>query len=170
MIVTTRNSKAGEWWQLWAKDPNLNHAKPFIILVMTHWNGWDAVNSLNQSKITQSWCEKWITAQANFDPYNYPKHVVVTVSEPTTQPKHFPTIHYTNNDRLEWLRCWEISKSMKRYSILVWYVGAFDHNCHHPQLKSWGVVMVIHTRSKSQTCKTIHHTCNDTLERLGCRE
>ena len=151
-------------------DSNLNLAKPFSILITRHWSGWDALNGLNQSKATQSWCEKWDTAQANFNPNHDPKHVVVTVLQPTTQPQPSPTIHYTNNDRLEGLRCLEISKSMKRYSILVWYVGAFDHNCHHPQLKSWGVVIVIHTISKSQPCKTIHHTCNDTLERLGCRE
>ena len=97
---------------------------------MIHWNGWGAVNSLNQSKITQSWCEKWNTAQANFDPYNYPKHVVVTVSEPTTQPKHFPTIHYTNNDRLEGLRpCCEISDLIKKilhFGVLYLYVGAHE--------------------------------------------
>ena len=86
---------------------------------MIHWNGWDAVNSLNQSKITQSWCEKWNIAQTNFSPYSDPKQVVVTVSEPTTQSQSSQTIHYTINDRLEGLRCCEIIKSIKKYSILV---------------------------------------------------
>ena len=107
-------------------DSNLNLVKPFSILITRHWSGWDALNGLNQSKATQSWCEKWNTAQANFNPIHDPKHVVVTVLQPTTQSQPSPTIHYTNNDRLEGFRCCEIPKSIQTsYSILVWNIGAF---------------------------------------------
>ena len=50
-------SKAGVWWWLYMMNSNLNLAKPFIILSMRHWKGWDAGNGLNQSKHTPSWCE-----------------------------------------------------------------------------------------------------------------
>eukprot|EP00956_Cyclotella_meneghiniana_P006263 scaffold8192_cov81-Cyclotella_meneghiniana.AAC.1 len=33
--------------------------QPFIILLMTHWTGWDAVNCLNQSAPTQSEFKKF---------------------------------------------------------------------------------------------------------------
>ena len=43
-------------------------------------------------------------------------------------------------------------------------------NFHHPPLKSQGVVMVIHNGFKSEPCKTIHYTYNETLEWLRCCE
>ena len=43
-------------------------------------------------------------------------------------------------------------------------------NCHHRQLKSLGVVVVIHDEFKSQACLTIHHTYNETLKGLRCCE
>ena len=77
-------------------DSNLNLAKPFIILIMRHWNGWDAVNGLNQSKVTPSWCEKWNTAKVNFNPNHNPKHIVMTDLEPTTQSQPCKTIYILN--------------------------------------------------------------------------
>ena len=38
-------------------QPNLNLLKPFIILMVRDWKGWDAVKCLNQSKNTPSWCD-----------------------------------------------------------------------------------------------------------------
>ena len=46
------------WWRWWRMNSNLNLLQPFIILIMTHWKGWDAVNCLNQSAPTQSEFEK----------------------------------------------------------------------------------------------------------------
>ena len=90
--------------------------------MMRHWKGWDSVNCLERSKVTQSWCEKWNTVQANFYPNHDPKHVVVIILETTTQSQSPPTIHYTNNDRYEGLRCCEMAESIQKHSILVWKV------------------------------------------------
>ena len=46
------------WWRWWRMNSNLNLLQPFIILIMTHWKGWNAVNCLNQSAPTQSGFEK----------------------------------------------------------------------------------------------------------------
>ena len=48
--------------------------------------------------------------------------------------------------------------------------GTGAENGHHPLLKSWGVVMIIHDELKSQPCKTIHYTYNEMLEGLRCCE
>ena len=85
---------------------------------MRHWNGWDAVIGLNQSKVTPSWCEKWNTAKVNFNPNHNPKHIVMTDLEPTTQSQPCKTIHYTNNEILEWLGCCEWLESVQSESIL----------------------------------------------------
>ena len=53
-IVNTHDSKIGVWRWLWMMNSNLNLAKSFIILMVREWKGQDAVNCLNQSKITQS--------------------------------------------------------------------------------------------------------------------
>ena len=71
---------------------------------------------------------------------------------------------------MEGLRCCSISESIQKYSILVWNAGAFCGKCHRPKLKSQGVVMVIHNGFKSEPCKTIHYTYNETLEWLRCCE
>ena len=68
---------------------------------MRHWNGWDAVNGLNQSKVTQYWCERLNTGQAKFNPNHSLKPIVVRVLEPTNKSQPSQTIHYTNNDRQE---------------------------------------------------------------------
>ena len=43
-------------------------------------------------------------------------------------------------------------------------------NCPNPLLKSRCVVMVVDVEFKSQPCKTIHHTYNETLKGLRCSE
>ena len=63
-LSTTHNSKACLWRWLYVMNSNLNLAKPFNILMVREWKGWDAVNCPNQqSKLTQSWCEKWNTGK-----------------------------------------------------------------------------------------------------------
>ena len=37
------------WWPFLCPYTNLNHVKPFIILVKRDWKGWDAVKWLNKS-------------------------------------------------------------------------------------------------------------------------
>ena len=56
-IVTTCDSKVRVWRWLWMMNSNLNLVQPFIIHMMRHWKGQADVNCLNQSKLTQSWCE-----------------------------------------------------------------------------------------------------------------
>ena len=86
---------------------------------MRHWKGWDAVNCPNQSKLTQSWCEKWARAKPTLTPPAPQKHVVVTIIEPIYQSQPSPTIHHTYNEELGGLRCCELLESIQTYSILV---------------------------------------------------
>ena len=108
------------------------------------------------------------SGQANLNPYINPEHVVVIILEPRYQSQPSPTIHHSNNETWEGSSCYEILKPTQSYSILVWNVGAFYWNWHHPLVKSQGVMMVIHDGFKSQHCSTIHYTYNETLEGLGC--
>ena len=155
-------------------NPNLNLAKPSIIPLMRHWKGWDAVNCPNQSAYTQSGFEKWVWVWANKPTFTPPvagKYPALTILEPIYQSQHSTTIYYTYNEKLGWLRCCEMLESIQTYPILVWNVGYWwSQNCSHPQLKSRGVVMVVDDESKSQPCKTIHYTSNETLEGLRCCE
>ena len=50
------------------------------------------------------------------------------------------------------------------------HIGTPIQNFHHPQLKSWGVVMVVEGEFQSQPSPTINYTYNDTLEGLRCCE
>ena len=105
-------------------NSNLKLAHPFIIHTpMRHSWGWDAVNCPNQSKLTQPWCEKWITAKPTLTPHMTEKQVVVTILEPIYQSPPSPITHYTYNEKLEGLRCCEILALIQTYSILVWNVG-----------------------------------------------
>ena len=49
-------------------NSNLNLAKPIIILMTRELKGWDAVNRPNQSKLTQSCCEKWNAGKPTLTP------------------------------------------------------------------------------------------------------
>ena len=137
---------------------------------MRHWKGWDAMNPLNQSKGTQSWCERWNSGQAIFNPNHDLKHVVVTILEPICQSQPSPTIHYTYEERLEGLRWCEMAESVCTRSMLVWNIGAWYRNFHHLRLKSRGVMTVVEDEFQSPPSPTIHYTYNDTLEGLGCCE
>ena len=101
-------------------NSNLNLAQPFIILMVRHWNGWDAMNFLNQSINTQSWYEKWNTGQANFSPNRYPKHNVVIIMKPRSQSQPIPTIHCTYKVRWKGSSCCVLTESARIQSILVW--------------------------------------------------
>ena len=68
---------------------------------------------------------------------------------------------------LEGLRCCDILESIQTYAILVWKVGYRGQSCCHPRLKSRCVIMVVGDEFKSQPCKTIHYTHNETLEGLS---
>ena len=119
-IVTTHESKVGVWWWLWMMNSNLNLAEPFIILMMRHWKGWDAVNCLNQSKLTQSWRKKWISAKPTLTHPAAQKHIEMTILEHIYQSHSSSNIHHTYDEILEGLRCYEILESIQTYPILVW--------------------------------------------------
>ena len=68
------------------------------------------MDCLDQSKLTQSWCEKWIGASPTLTPPTPQKHIVMTILEPTYQSQPSPTIHHTYDDTLEGLRCYEMSE------------------------------------------------------------
>ena len=91
---------------------------------------------------------------------------------PIYQSQPCLTIHYTNEERLERLRCCEMAESACTHSMMVWNVGvgALYQNFHHLRLKSRGVVMVTHDEFKSQPSPTIHYTYDETLERMRCCE
>ena len=135
--------------------------------MVRHWKGWADVNGPNQSKLTQSWCEKQTRAKPTLTPPVTEKHFVVTILEPIYQSQHSLTIHYTYNETLEGLRCCELLESIQTYSILVWNVGYWIHDCHHPRLKNRGVVMVVDDEFKSQPYLTIHCTNGETLKGLS---
>ena len=151
-------------------NSNLNLAKPFIILIVREWKGWGAVNCPNQSKLTQSWYEKWTRAKPFLTPPVTETHVMVTIIEHTYQSQPCPTIHYTYDETLGGLRCCEILESIQTYSILVWNVGYLSRNHHHPWLKNRGVALVVDDEFKSQPCKTIHYTHSERMEGLRCCE
>ena len=92
---------------------------------------------------------------------------MVTISAPIYQSQPCLTIHHTNEERLEGLRCCEMSESVCTRSMLVWNIGAWYRNFHHLWLKSRGVVMVIHDEFQSPPSPIIHYTYNDILEGLG---
>ena len=96
---------------------------------------------------------------------------VVTVSAPIyqSQPACL-TFHHTNEERLEGLRCCEMTESVCTRSMLVWNVGAMHQNFHHQWLKSRGVMTVVEDEFQSPPSPTIHYTYNDILEWLGCCE
>ena len=151
-------------------NSNLNLAKPFILHMVREWKGWDAVNCPNQSKLTQSWCEKWTRAKPTLTPPVTDTHVAVTILEHIYQSQPSHTIHNTYDETLEGLRCWELIESIQTCSILVWNVGYWCRNCHHPWLKSQGVALVVDDELKSQPCKTIHYTYGERMEGLRCCE
>ena len=111
-----------QWWS-YMMESDLNLAQPFIILTFRHWKGWDAVNCPNKLAVTKSWCQKWNTGQAYFNPTSDLKHVVVTIWEFRYQSQPSWTIQYTDDETLGGLRCNEILRSIQTYSILVWNVG-----------------------------------------------
>ena len=87
--------------------------------MVREWKGWDAVNCPNQSKLTQSCCEKWNAGKPTLTPPVIEKYVVVTIIEHMYQSQSSPTIHYTYNEMLEGLRCCEMIESIQTYIILV---------------------------------------------------
>ena len=95
---------------------------------------------------------------------------MASILEPIDQSQPCLTIHYTYNERLDGLSWYEMAESGCTHPILVWNVGAWSLNCHHPRLKSRGVVTVIPDEFKSQPCTTIHHNHIETLEWLGFYE
>ena len=58
--VPTRDSKVRVWWWLYMMNSNLYPVQPFNIHVMRYWKGRAGVNCLNQSNVTQSWCEQCV--------------------------------------------------------------------------------------------------------------
>ena len=128
------------------------------------------MNCPNQSKLTESWCQKWKTGKPTLAPSMTEKHIVITILEPTHQSPPSPTIHYTYNEKLEGLRCCDILESIRNHTISVSNLGYWGGKCHHPLLKGRGVEMVIHDELKSQPCKTIQYTYNQVLEELRCCE
>ena len=100
-------------------NSNLSLAKPFNILIVREWKGWDAVNCPNHSKLTQSWCEKWKRAKPTLTPPMTKTQVVVTILEHIYQPQPCKTIHYTKDETLEGFRCCELPESIQTHSILV---------------------------------------------------
>ena len=136
------------------------------------WKGWDAVNCLNQSVHTQCGCKKWVWAKSKFNPFRAEKLVVVTISALIHQSEPCVTIHHTYEERLEGLSWYKMAESGCTHSILVWNVGTWSQNFHHPWLKSQGVVMVVEDefQSQLQPCLTVKYTNDERLEGLGCCE
>ena len=89
---------------------------------MRHWKGGDAVNCLNQYKHSPSWCEKECNVVFGAEIVTGRKSKAgVLVMDIHDEIKSLPctSIHYTYNETLERLRCWEWPESVQTYSILV---------------------------------------------------
>ena len=110
---------------------------------------------------------QWVRPEPPAPPQKY---VVVTIIQPIYQSQLCQTIHYTWNKRLEGLSWYEMARSVRTHTILVWNLGYLSHNRHHPPLKSRSVVMVMNDELKSQPYITIHYTYNEALEGVGCCE
>ena len=67
---------------------------------MRYWKGQAGVNCLNQSKVTQCWCEKRVYAKPNLYPPMTQNLVVVTTLEPMCQSQPCVTIHHTIDETL----------------------------------------------------------------------
>ena len=57
-----------------------------------------------------------------------------------------------------------MAESVCTGSILVWNVGTWSQNFHHPRLKRQGVVMVVEDEFQSQPCLTIQYTNDERLK------
>ena len=97
--------------------------------------------------------------------------VVVMVILDEFKSQLYMTIHYTYNDTLEGLGCYELSGAVQCHStsvsnashtILVWWVGSSTEN--HPQLqpKSQLVVPIMDNEFQSQPYMTIHYAYHET--------
>ena len=73
----------------------------------------------NQSKLTESWGEKWRRAKQTLTPRVTEKQVAMTVLEPTPQSQPPPAIHYTHIEMVRVLTCCEILESIRKHTILV---------------------------------------------------
>ena len=106
-------------WPFRIMNSNLNLVWSFIILMIWHWKGQGAVNCLNQSKHTGSWCKSgvrnwnchhrwWLKNQA----------VVMSIcNEFQSQPCMI--IHYMQDMTLEESRCCHLLESVQTHLILV---------------------------------------------------
>ena len=129
------------------------------------------MNCPNQSKLTQSWCQKWNTGQAYFNPTRDLKHVVVIIFEPRYQSHPSPTIHYTCNEMLEGSSCCEILESIQKILHLGVQCRGLELKLSPPSnQKPWCSDGCIHDGVRSQPCTTIHYTYIETLEGLRCCE
>ena len=62
------DSKVRVCWWLYMMNWHIHLGRPFIIPIMRYWKGQAGVNCLNQSKVTQCWCETWVYAKPNLYP------------------------------------------------------------------------------------------------------
>ena len=136
------------------------------------WKGWNAVNCLNQSKITQSWCQKLNTGKTTLTSErdwwrtrcgdHYRAHIPIS-----TFSNHSLYLWW-DTGRIEMLWNPWINPNMLHLGAIS--VGYCSRNCHHPQLISQDVALVIHDELKPQPCKTIHYTYGGGMEGLKCCE
>ena len=107
---------------------------------------------------------------AKFSPAMIQKQVVVIILDIKVQSQPCLSIYCTNDETLEGSSCCQLLELVQTHLILVQKVGVWNQNCHHPWLKSQGVVMVIHHKIKSLLYLTMYNTYNEILEGCSCCE
>ena len=103
-IVTTHNSKARVWRWLWVTNSNLNLAKPFIVLIIWHWKGWDlrCCELLGPIQTHTILAKKVDKCKANFDPIR-----TSTTHRDDHSRAHIPISTFFKHSSYLW---WEIGR------------------------------------------------------------
>ena len=87
---------------------------------MRYWKGQAAVNCLNQSTHSQSWCELCVNILPHLSPLLTQKKLAETIVDPKFQSPPCLTISYTYDDEtFEGPNCCELLESVQTHMILV---------------------------------------------------
>ena len=101
-------------------DSNLNLVRPFLMVLMRHWNSQAAVNCVYSSNLTQSWCETLCHRSLNC-PHPWLKiQLVVTIVDNGFQSGPCKTIHDGSNEALEQSSCCGLHMLIQIYSLCCW--------------------------------------------------
>ena len=108
------------WWPFQSPYTNLHLLQPFIILIMRSWKGGDVMISWINPNILHLGVKHRVLRAPNWYHPQLKMQGVVMVVDDEFKPQPCTTIHYTYNETLKGLRCYELLESVQTQSILVW--------------------------------------------------